>query len=264
MATLSAKSKNPNLPILVVDVGNTSTAIGVWTDGVVSHTLHIDGGLARNPSRTKAAIRRLGRNCRALAYLSVVPDADAAWEELAKTENLAFAKVTLKAFEKSGIKLNYPRPSTIGADRLADAAGAVDRYGAPVIVCDFGTAFTAAVITRDNVWQGGAIAPGFPLMRDYLFERTAKLPRLPLSSLKKCPKIGKSTKEAMIFGAIAGYRGMAHEIVSQLSRNFGGKFNLVATGGFAHVALDGAELDFTIDPTLTLHGAALLAKGILA
>ena len=126
-----------------------------------------------------------------------------------------------------------------------------------MIVSDFGTAFTAAVITCDRLWRGGVIAPGFPLMRDYLYERTAKLPRMKLGG--RCPKIGRSTEEAMRFGALVGYRGMVREFVASLSRNFKTDFTLVATGGFAKWVLKDSGLPFVIDPTLTLHGAGLLA-----
>ena len=155
--------------------------------------------------------------------------------------------------------LDYPKPETIGADRLADAAGAVSRYGAPVLVMDFGTALTAAVVTKDRVWRGGVIAPGFPLMRDYLFERTAKLPRMTIGR-GRVPKIGRSTEEAMRFGALVGYRGMVREIVTELGRNFKADFKLVATGGFAKWVLKDLDLPFVIDPTLTLYGAGLIAS----
>jgi type III pantothenate kinase len=125
---------------------------------------------------------------------------------------------------------------------------------------DFGTALTAAVVTSDRVWRGGVIAPGFPLMRDYLFERTAKLPRMKIGS-GRAPKIGRSTEEAMRFGALVGYRGMVREIVAELKKNFKTDFRLVATGGFAKWVLKDLDLPFTIDPTLTLYGAGLVASG---
>ena len=243
--------------IAVVDVGNTSTAVGIWSNGRVSHVTHHDGGF----KSASAALRDLVRagNVAGVSYLSVVPKADAGWRRFAeKTLSLPFLKISHAMVDGCGITLDYPSPETIGADRLADAVAAVDRYGAPVIVCDFGTAFTAAAITSDRVWRGGVIAPGFPLMRDYLFERTAKLPRMELGG--KCPKIGRSTEEAMRFGAIVGYRGMVREIVRTLSENFATDFRLVATGGFAKWALKGSGMDFAVDPTLTLHGAGLIAK----
>ena len=245
------------MKLLVVDVGNTSTAIGTWNGGRVSRVAHCDGGFD--------ACMRLGEmecpGAEGMAYVSVVPSADGRWRAFAKRRGLAFHQVSYRDFAKNvnGIVLDYPKPETIGADRLADAAGAVERYGAPVLVMDFGTALTAAVVTADRVWRGGVIAPGFPLMRDYLFERTAKLPRMSLGT-GRVPKIGRSTEEAMRFGALVGYRGMVREIVAELKKNFKADFRLVATGGFAKWVLRGLDLPFTVDPTLTLYGAGLICS----
>ena len=268
------------MKLIVVDVGNTSTAVGLWSDGRVSHVAHCDGGFTE-ASRIVASLIKLLHSSTpslihsptsslsnspapppALAYVSVVPKADRAWRMFAKAHGLAFRQVTHKCFEATTgrqlmLKIDYPKPETIGADRLADAAGAVSRYGAPVLVMDFGTALTAAVVTRDRVWRGGVIAPGFPLMRDYLFERTAKLPRMKIGA-GRAPKIGRSTEEAMRFGALVGYRGMVREIVAELKRNFNEEFRLVATGGFAKWVLKDLDLPFVVDPTLTLYGTGLV------
>jgi len=242
--------------LLVVDVGNTSTAIGLWSAGRVSRVAHVDGGF----DEASAAAERLSALACGMAYVSVVPRLDRDWKAFAKRRALKFHQVTYRDFSggRQGIRLDYPRPETIGADRLADAVGAVARHGAPAIVMDFGTALTAAVVTKDLVWRGGVIAPGFPLMRDYLFERTAKLPRMKLGA-GRAPKIGRSTEEAMRFGALVGYRGMVREIVAELRRNFGEEFRLVATGGFARWVLKDLDMPFTLDPTLTLFGAGLVA-----
>ena len=255
--------------LVVVDVGNTSTAVGLWSDGRVSHVAHCDGGFAE-ASRVVESLARLPHSSThplILAYVSVVPKVDRAWRAFAKARGLAFRQVTYKCFDmahqapSTSISIDYPKPETIGADRLADAAGAVSRYGAPVLVMDFGTALTAAVVTSDHVWRGGVIAPGFPLMRDYLFERTAKLPRMKIGA-GRAPKIGRSTEEAMRFGALVGYRGMVREIVSELKKNFNTDFRLVATGGFAKWVLKDLDLPFVIDPTLTLYGTGLVASGV--
>ncbi len=263
--------------LVVVDVGNTSTAVGLWTDGRVTRVAHCDGGF---DEAAACAEKLFASGADALAYVSVVPSADRRWRAFAKKRKLPFHQVSHRDFPdsrgptsslrgyppakrrgnpESQIILDYPDPETIGADRLADAVGAVVRHGAPVLVMDFGTALTAAVVTKDGRWRGGVIAPGFPLMRDYLFERTAKLPRMELGS-GKAPKIGRSTEEAMRFGALVGYRGMVREIAATLKRNFGEDFRLVATGGFARWALAGLDLEFSIDPTLTLYGAGLICS----
>ena len=254
------------MKLVVVDVGNTSTAVGLWSGGRVARVSHIDGG--GNPALL-AAESLLGRRqdggspCgRAIAYASVVPRADAAWRRFARQHGLSFIRIDHGLFlAASGLALDYPKPETIGADRLADAAAAVDRYGAPVLVCDFGTAFTAAAVTEDRTWRGGVIAPGLPLMRDYFCARTAKLPRIALGG--RCPKIGRSTEEAMRIGARVGARGMVREIVGHLSRAFDARFRLVATGGYAAWVLKGLDMPFTLDPTLTLHGTGLLAARML-
>ena len=258
--------------LLVIDVGNTSTAVGLWSDGRVSKVSHCDGGFDEAAERAAEILtqRRGGaEGVGGLAYVSVVPKADAKWRRFAQRRGLSFFQVSHRQFARktslclcaSVLKpvLDYPKPETIGADRLADAAGAVSRYGAPVLVMDFGTALTAAVVTKDRVWRGGVIAPGFPLMRDYLFERTAKLPRMRIGS-GRVPKIGRSTEEAMRFGALVGYRGMVREIVAELRKNFKCDFKLVATGGFAKWVLRDLDLPFTIDPTLTLYGAGLICS----
>lgn len=241
------------MKLIVIDVGNTSTAVGLWSGGRVSRVAHCDGGFEEAVEAVKALPPL------PIAYVSVVPKADKLWRKFAAEEKRAFHQIAYT--DSLGLTLDYPNPETIGADRLADAAGAVSRYGAPVLVMDFGTALTAAVVTSDLRWRGGVIAPGFPLMRDYLFERTAKLPRMELGA-GKAPKIGRSTEEAMRFGAIVGYRGMVREIVAELKKNFKTEFRLVATGGFARWALKDLDLPFTIDPTLTLYGTGLIAAEV--
>ena len=258
------------MKLLVIDVGNTSTAVGLWSCGRVCKVAHVDDGFA---SASNAASKLAEKGVDGVAYVSVVPKLDSRWRRWAKSLKLPFHQVSYLDFQVStcprrregtagnfgGVKIEYPKPETIGADRLCDAAAAVSRYGAPVLVMDFGTALTAAIVTRDRVWRGGVIAPGFPLMRDYLFERTAKLPRMKMGT-GKAPKIGRSTEEAMRFGALVGYRGMVREIVATLKRNFKEDFRLVATGGFAKWVLDDLDLPFTVDPTLTLYGAGLLGS----
>ena len=255
--------------LLVIDVGNTSTTVGLWTNGRVSHVAHYDEGVTDLASLTRKKGVGLG-SLDGIAYVSVVPSRDAGWRRSVTACGLPFHRLSCRDFQSpdcssahsdvSPLTLDYPHPETIGADRLADAAGAVSRYGAPVLVMDFGTALTAAVVTEDRVWRGGVIAPGFPLMRDYLFERTAKLPRMELGR-GRAPKIGRSTEEAMRFGALVGYRGMVREIVTTLRQNFREDFKLVATGGFARWALKDLDLPFVIDPTLTLYGAGLVCAG---
>jgi len=150
------------------------------------------------------------------------------------------------------IATKLPHPKSIGVDRLCAAVAAFDRLGVACVVADFGTALTFDIITADRRYVGGVIAPGLPVMTDYLFERTALLPRLKLGGT--CPRIGRSTRGAMRIGAHIGYRGMVREIVNHLRLSLRGKVHLCATGGYARWAIQGLDMPFVIDPTLTLFG----------
>lgn len=120
----------------------------------------------------------------------------------------------LSCDSRLGVGIDYPSPRQIGADRLANAAGAVAYYGYPCIVVDFGTAVTFDVIGPERTYLGGAIAPGLASMGDYLARNTALLPAIEPHEPKHA--IGTSTVEAMHSGAVYGYRGMVKEILAKL------------------------------------------------
>jgi type III pantothenate kinase len=237
---------------VVIDVGNTSTGIGLYDSGKVSRVTHIKGGIAKQPDACADAVRKASRGMVNGAVLgSVVPRVNAVWQRLIRRE-LGCELLVVKAGLPMDVSVDYPDPESIGADRLADACGGVRRYGAPLIVADFGTALTFDVVTPDRRYVGGVITPGLPLMTDYLYERTALLPRVELAG--PCPKLGRSTLQAMRIGAQIGYRGIVREIVAYLCGSMGCEFKLVATGGYAGWALKGSEMPFVIDPDLTLFG----------
>src|SRR5205807_2201603 len=110
-----------------------------------------------------------------------------------------------------GIGIDYPRPGTIGPDRLANAVAARHRFGAPAVVVDFGTAVTFDVVNRAGNYAGGIIAPGLAAMTDYLHEKTALLPRIKIREVRQV--VGKSTEHAMLVGAVHGYRGLVRELL---------------------------------------------------
>lgn len=237
---------------IVIDVGNTSTGIGLYDNGAVSRVTHIKGGVAGQPELCAAAVRKAARGTVNGAVLgSVVPSVNSAWKRLVKRELGCELLVTGPGLSLD-VTVDYPEPESIGADRLADACGGVRRYGAPLIVADFGTALTFDVVTPDKRYVGGVITPGLPLMTDYLFERTALLPRVALDG--PCPVLGRSTQQAMRIGAQVGYRGIVREIVAYLRASTKHRFKLVATGGYAGWALKDSGMPFVIDPDLTLFG----------
>jgi type III pantothenate kinase len=240
------------MKLIVIDVGNTSTGIALYDNGKISRVTHLKGGIRKQSEACAEAVRKAARGMVNGAVLgSVVPGVNPAWKRMIKHE-LGCDLLIVKAGVKMDVAIDYPEPETIGADRLADAVGGVRRYGAPLIVADFGTALTFDVITRDHRYIGGVITPGLPLMSDYLYERTALLPRVEFTG--ECPQVGRSTQQAMRIGAQIGYRGMVREIVTYLKKNVGQKFKLVATGGYARWALEGSGMDFVIDQDLTLFG----------
>lgn len=244
--------------IAVVDVGNTSTSIALYADGKISRHAHITGGILQNRAACAEALAKVAAGRKPLdgiALASVVPRCMASWQRLVKSQ-LGVPLLSVNASVPMPIRIDYPKPESIGADRLADAVGAVDRYGAPVLICDFGTALTFDLVTPEWAYIGGAICPGLPLMRDYLAERTAQLPRMEFTG--PTPKVGRSTEEAMRLGAQIGYCGMVREITSYLTRSTGYAFKLIATGGYAAWALRNSGMPFEIDPYLTLRGLGVI------
>ena len=163
------------------------------------------------------------------------------------------------------IGIDYPKPEEIGADRLANAAAAHILYGSPSIVLDFGTAVTFDVITphpEDKngraFYKGGVIAPGLASMTEGLARRTALLPHIQLE--EPAHAIGTSTEEAMLAGAVYGYRGLVREIIHQLSKEILEKPVIVATGGDAPlITKDLPEIEH-LAPRLTLDGLRLIAQ----
>ena len=162
----------------------------------------------------------------------------------------------LSCDSRLGVGIDYPSPRQIGADRLANAAGAVAYYGYPCIVVDFGTAVTFDVIGPERTYLGGAIAPGLASMGDYLARNTALLPAIEPHEPKHA--IGTSTVEAMHSGAVYGYRGMVKEILAKLEEEMG-KRPTVATGGDAALIARGVPRIDHVDPDITLNGLRMVA-----
>jgi type III pantothenate kinase len=156
-----------------------------------------------------------------------------------------------------GIGIDYPRPHTIGPDRLANAVAARHHFGAPVVVVDLGTAVTFDVVDCVGNYIGGIIAPGLAAMTDYLHEKTALLPRIKIRDVKS--PIGKSTEQAMLVGAVYGYRGLIRELIRELKRELNvRRLPVVATGGYARLIASRLPEIANVDPLLTLEGLRLV------
>ena len=158
-----------------------------------------------------------------------------------------------------GISIDYPNPDSIGADRLANAAAANAIFGSPCVVVDFGTAVTFDILSPEGAYCGGVIAPGLDAMTEYLHRRTALLPEIDLEEPESV--IGKSTVQAMLAGAVYGYRGLVKEIIAQISEEVAGgePIAAVATGGYASLMSKGVAEIGTVHETLTLEGLRIAA-----
>ncbi len=240
---------------LVIDIGNTSTSVGYSCNGRIS-------GVGRCDSRFKSPDEIFplvsAQRVDGVVIASVVPPVNVRWKRLIKTAGLS-APLFVGHELKLGVPIDYPKPSMIGADRLANAAAAAKILGTPSVVCDFGTALTFDVIDGQRGYIGGIICPGLPLMFDYLAEKTALLPHVAPSRTKAV--VGRNTKQAMQIGARLGYRGMVREILQSLGKELGTKkLPVCCTGGYAGWIFKDWDIEAIIDPNLTLKGLGIIGE----
>jgi type III pantothenate kinase len=238
---------------LLIDISNSFVKLAFSTTRQLGKSVRI-----ATAKLTAAAMRRIlrGRKVRAIVVSSVVPKRDRAIRAAAGKTRVLFLNPKLDL----GVGVDYPNPRSIGADRLANAAAVAQLYGAPAIVVDFGTAVTFDVVSAKGDYVGGVIAPGLEVMTNYLYQRTALLPKL---TLREPPRaIGKTTRDAMMSGAVFGYRGLVREIVARLTaENFPRKKpRIIATGGYASlIAKKMPEIE-AVHPNLTLEGLRIVAN----
>lgn len=241
---------------IVVDIGNTSTSFGIFTGKRVHSVNQLPTASSRMPAVVAALNTLTGNDLtppQAAIIASVVPLYTARWKT-ALRRITGVVPVLVSHQLNLGITIDYPHPQNIGADRLANAVGAVHRYGSPVIVADFGTALTFDIVDDRPAYVGGVIAPGLPLMMKYLPEQTALLPHFEIKG--NCGHIGRSTLGAMRIGARIGYQGMVREIYKHICQGLPHKQKvpLIATGGFARWIVKGGGLQAKVDQNLTLYG----------
>lgn len=266
--------------ILLFDIGNTHTHLGLadgerivknadiptrsWSDGTASMLLKRFVGV---------------RKIHGAAFCSVVPRATPFVRKfVARLGAPASGPARSKKFSQQavleagiplieltpktlrGVGIDYPKPDSIGPDRLANAAAAKFYFGAPVVVVDFGTAVTFDVVDAKGNYVGGVIAPGLAAMTDYLHEKTALLPKINIREIKTA--VGKSTEEAMLIGAVQGYRGLVRELIGELKRELRvKKLPVVATGGYAKLIAARLPEISAVEPNLTLQGLRLTWAG---
>lgn len=247
----------PPTRLLLLDIGNTHCHVGIATpERLLRHTDLATQGLIAG--RGGAALRRFQGATPAVGAVlcSVVPAATRAVRRLLR-DQFRLEPLVLTAANVRGIGLDYPRPESIGPDRLANAIAARRRFGAPCVVVDFGTAVTFDIVDSAGRYVGGIIAPGLAAMTDYLHEKTALLPRIRIRDVRTA--IGRSTEEAMLVGAVHGYAGLVRGLLGELRRELGiRRLPVVATGGYAPLLARRVPEIGRVHPHLTLDGLRLL------
>lgn len=242
--------------LLLVDIGNSSTVVGLDEGGSLVHRWRV----STQPHRTgdeyrlmlQAMLEDRAVQPTGAALSSVVPPATTAMR-VAIGELVDGPLVVVGPGVRTGLAVNVDNPREVGADRIVNAIGAIERFGAPVLIVDFGTATTVDLVAGDGSYRGGAIAPGVEVAGDALVEHTAALRRVELAPPKSAA--GRSTVEAIQSGLVYGYAGLVDGLVSRISAEHGlDGPPVVATGGLAEVIVPECSHEIVIDQDLTLRG----------
>jgi type III pantothenate kinase len=248
--------------LLAVDIGNTSTTIGVFDGEKLRATWHMATGVHRMPDEYASLLLSLLRHqglgtadIKAVALCSVVPPLISTFEELFK-RYFNIEPMVVGAGVKTGVRIRMDNPREVGADRIADAAAAHHLYGGPIIVIDLGTATTFGIISKEGDYIGGIIATGIATAAEALFTRTAQLPRVELFHPKHV--IGTNTVAAIQSGVIYGYASLVEGMLERIQKELGEKARVVATGGYAGLIAHETDVIDVVDPDLTLIGLRLI------
>lgn len=248
--------------LLCVDIGNTNIKLGLYRDEqLVTHWR-----IFTDPSKLsdEYAVLLLSlfetenidkNDIDGCAISSVVPDLTIAFRDLVK-RHLKLKPVIVGEVKKPVIHINASNPKEVGPDLIANAVGAVTRYGAPCIVIGFGTATTFSAVSADGQFQGVAIAPGINTAGASLFNAGAMLPEVDLHKPEHV--IGKNTILALQSGLIYGFAGLVEGLVRRMKVELGGEAKVVATGGLANLIACEVDCIDAIEPELTLLGVRII------
>ncbi len=248
--------------ILVVDVGNTHTVIGLYQGKKLTHHWRLLTEAERTADEYGVLLRSLFSASelafsavRGITVACVVPPMTNVMEELAHKYFHASLLIVGPGV-KTGMPILYDNPREVGADRIVNAVAAYERYHDVTIVVDFGTATTFDYVTAAGEYLGGAIVPGVGISLDALFHKTAKLYRV---ELVKPPKVvGRNTVHAIQSGIFYGYTALVDGMVDRIQKEHKVKARVIATGGFANlIAAESVTIE-EVDEFLTLEGLRIL------
>ena len=254
--------------LLVVDVGNTNTVLGVFGAQDEAHygPLIAHWRVSTTKTQTVDEYGVLFRNLFAMNGIefravegtvisSVVPPLDTTLREVCE-RYFHSRPLFIEPGVKTGMPVQYDNPAEVGADRIVNSVAAFEKYGGPCIVVDFGTATTFDVISKHGEYLGGVITPGIGISADALFARTARLPRV---DIRKPPRVlATNTVNSLQSGLYYGYLGLIDGILERLIAELGEPIAVVATGGLAALMGGGSKYIREVDDLLTLEGLRII------
>lgn len=249
--------------LLAVDVGNSTTVVGVFEGGDLVEQWRLSTPLTRTPDELALAYRGLlsfaglafPDDIDGMVIASVVPTSTELYRQMAG-RYLAAAPVVVEPGVRTGIALRYDNPREIGADRIVNAVAVGALYGAPACVVDFGTSTNFDAVGADGAFVGGVIAPGVMTSTEALVATAAQLPKVEL--IRPPAVVGRSTVAAMQSGIVYGFAGQVDAIVRRVRGELGSATVVVATGGLAPAILDVCETIEHHDAWLTLKGLRIV------
>jgi type III pantothenate kinase len=257
--------------LLVLDVGNTNTVLGVFAQAakggaVQPEQLIANWRVATIATQTVDEYGVLFRNLfamdnlevksvRGIVISSVVPPLDSTLRQVC--ERYFHTKpLFIEPGIKTGMPVHYDNPAEVGADRIVNSVAAFEKHGGPCVVVDFGTATTFDCVSAKGEYEGGVICPGIGISADALFERTARLPRV---DIRKPPRIiGSTTVGSLQSGLYYGYLGLVDGILELLLGELGKDTTVIATGGLASLIGAGSKYIKHVDDFLTLDGLRII------
>ncbi|MBP2026162.1 type III pantothenate kinase [Peptoniphilus stercorisuis] len=247
--------------LLVIDVGNTTIVFGVYKKNELVHDFRI----STVKTRTSDEYGMLFYST--LSHANIDPDDidDVIISSVVPNLMHTLPSMIIKYFNKkpivvneelkTGLNIKYDNPMEVGADRIVNAVGALEKYGGPCIIIDIGTAMTFCVIDYNNNYLGGLIMPGLGISSEALFMRTSKLPKIEI--VKPDHVISTTTVSSMQAGMYYGYSVMIDGIIEKIVEELGitvDDINIISTGGFSSLLTKDSKYDIVIDRFLTLHG----------
>jgi len=248
--------------ILVLDVGNTNIVLGVYSRKELVYSWRISTNKHKTADEYGIQIRVLFqyaeidyKQIKAVVLSSVVPPIMPALESMAE-KYFGIKPLVVGPGVKTSMPIKYDNPKEVGADRIVNAIAAIEIYGGPLVIVDFGTATTFCAISKSGEYLGGAIAPGVGISTEALVAKAAKLPRIEL--VKPKTVIGKTTITSMQSGIIYGFVGQVDGIVNRIKGEMGTDAKVVATGGLAEmISRESSTIDI-VNPNLTLEGLRII------